>query len=111
MSNAMKSMQVEQIANTMQEFEKSFEDMDVRSGYMESAMDSTTCMSTPPEEVDKLISMVADEAGLQLSEQLEHAGSKTINANTNSTANSNNSSAVAKDPTADFESRLAALRG
>ena len=32
MSNAMKSMQVEQIANTMQEFEKQFEDMDVRSG-------------------------------------------------------------------------------
>ena len=32
MSNAMKSMQVEQIANTMQEFEKTFEDMDVRSG-------------------------------------------------------------------------------
>lgn len=32
MSNAMKSMQVEQIAATMQEFEKQFEDMDVRSG-------------------------------------------------------------------------------
>ena len=32
MSNAMKNMQVEQIASTMQEFEKQFEDMDVRSG-------------------------------------------------------------------------------
>ena len=32
MSNAMKSMKVEQIASTMEEFEKSFEDMDVRSG-------------------------------------------------------------------------------
>lgn len=32
MSNAMKSMQVEQIASTMADFEKSFEDMDVRSG-------------------------------------------------------------------------------
>jgi hypothetical protein len=32
MSNAMKNMQVEQIASTMQNFEKQFEDMDVRSG-------------------------------------------------------------------------------
>lgn len=32
MANAMKSMQVETIAKTMEEFEKQFEDMDVRSG-------------------------------------------------------------------------------
>lgn len=32
MSNAMKSMEVEQIAKTMEEFERQFENMDVRSG-------------------------------------------------------------------------------
>lgn len=32
MANAMKSMEVEQIAKTMADFEKQFEDMDVRSG-------------------------------------------------------------------------------
>ncbi len=32
MTNAMKNMNVEQIASTMSEFEKQFEDMDVRSG-------------------------------------------------------------------------------
>jgi charged multivesicular body protein 1 len=32
MSNAMKSMEVDQIAKTMEEFEKQFENMDVRSG-------------------------------------------------------------------------------
>jgi charged multivesicular body protein 1 len=32
MSNAMKNMQIDQIASTMQNFEKLFEDMDVRSG-------------------------------------------------------------------------------
>lgn len=32
MSNVMKTMNVEQISRTMQEFEKNFEDMDVRSG-------------------------------------------------------------------------------
>jgi charged multivesicular body protein 1 len=55
MSNAMKSMQVDQIASTMADFEKNFEDMDVRSGYMESTMQNTTSMSTPPEEVDNLM--------------------------------------------------------
>lgn len=55
MSNAMKSMEVEQIAKTMEEFERQFENMDVRSGYMESTMEATTAMSTPPEQVDQLI--------------------------------------------------------
>lgn len=32
MSNAMKSMEVTQIAQTMEDFERQFEDMDVRSG-------------------------------------------------------------------------------
>ena len=37
MSNAMKSMEVEQIAKTMQDFEKTFEDMDVRSGALNTS--------------------------------------------------------------------------
>lgn len=74
MANALKSMEVEEIARTMAEFEKTFEDMDVRSGrckmnhvylviftyrlklgYMESTMENTTSMTTPPEQVDNLI--------------------------------------------------------
>jgi len=57
MSSAMKAMDVEKIASTMEEFEKNFEDMDVRSGYMESTMEATTSMTTPPEQVDSLISV------------------------------------------------------
>ena len=34
MSNAMQSMEVEKIAKTMEQFEKQFEDMDVRSGMV-----------------------------------------------------------------------------
>ena len=68
-------------------------------------MDSTTCMSTPPEEVDGLISMVAEEAGLQLSAQFESPGSSSIHAS-NSQAN-----ASEVDPAKDLEARLAALRG
>ena len=42
MSNAMKSMQVEQIASTMQSFEKQFEDMDVRSGKCNNLFSNVT---------------------------------------------------------------------
>lgn len=34
-------------------------------------MESTTIMSTPPDQVDNLIQMVADEAGLQWKEKLD----------------------------------------
>jgi charged multivesicular body protein 1 len=74
MASAMKSMDPERIAKTMETFEKQFEDMDVRSEYMESTMQMTTSMTTPPEQVDSLIQMVADEAGLQVAWELDSAG-------------------------------------
>lgn len=46
---------VPQIASTMDQFEKQFEDMDVRSAYMEDAINTSTSMTTPPEQVDDLI--------------------------------------------------------
>ena len=39
----------------MDKFEKQFEDMDVRAGYMEGTMAASTATSTPQEEVDALI--------------------------------------------------------
>ena len=74
MGAALKSMDVERISKTMDNFEQQFEDMDVRAGYMENAMSASTAMSTPQEQVDGLIQMVADEAGLELGEQLDDAG-------------------------------------
>mmetsp|Transcript_21016 Transcript_21016/g.21701 ORF Transcript_21016/g.21701 Transcript_21016/m.21701 type:complete len:203 (-) Transcript_21016:230-838(-) len=100
MSHAMKSMDPEKIAKTMELFEKQFEDMDVRSGYMEDTMDATTAMSTPPEQVDNLIQMVADEAGLQLEGLIDSAGPVGNKSPVQPEA-------AQKD---DLESRLAALR-
>lgn len=74
MGSALKAMDVERISKTMDNFEQQFEDMDVRAGYMENAMSSSTAMSTPQEQVDDLIQMVADEAGLELGEELDDAG-------------------------------------
>mmetsp|Transcript_66849 Transcript_66849/g.131561 ORF Transcript_66849/g.131561 Transcript_66849/m.131561 type:complete len:207 (+) Transcript_66849:38-658(+) len=105
MSNAMKSMEVEQIASTMQDFEKNFEDMDVRSGYMESTMASTTSMTTPPEEVENLMKMTADEAGLEIASSMESAGSGAVQVNQQAAP------AEKADPASELEARLAALRG
>ena len=67
MASTMKNMSVEKIANTMEQFEKQFEDLDVKSGYMESAMDATSSMTTPPEEVDALIQVKFKHFSLILS--------------------------------------------
>merc|ERR1712224_129312 len=74
MQTAMKSMDVEKISKTMDEFEKQFEDMDVRSGYMENAMSNSAASATPAEEVDQLIRMVADSNNLTLAAEMDGDG-------------------------------------
>eukprot|EP00617_Octactis_speculum_P019615 CAMPEP_0185752304 /NCGR_PEP_ID=MMETSP1174-20130828/11112_1 /TAXON_ID=35687 /ORGANISM="Dictyocha speculum, Strain CCMP1381" /LENGTH=190 /DNA_ID=CAMNT_0028429701 /DNA_START=114 /DNA_END=686 /DNA_ORIENTATION=- len=74
MGSALKSMDVEKISATMTDFEQQFEDMDVRAGYMEDAMNSSTASATPQEDVDGLIKMVADENNLALGSALDDAG-------------------------------------
>eukprot|EP00004_Rigifila_ramosa_P015859 TRINITY_DN3717_c0_g1_i1.p4 TRINITY_DN3717_c0_g1~~TRINITY_DN3717_c0_g1_i1.p4 ORF type:complete len:114 (+),score=29.08 TRINITY_DN3717_c0_g1_i1:345-686(+) len=70
MGKAMESMNLEQISRTMDAFEKQFEDLDVQSGYVESAMSQSTATATPQEEVEALMQKVADENGLDLKLQL-----------------------------------------
>lgn len=100
MGAAMKSMDPEKIAKTMETFEQQFEDMDVRSGYMESTMESTTAMTTPPEQVDSLIQMVAEEAGLKVAGELDNAGP----------VGSGVPQQNAAPAEADYEARMAALK-
>lgn len=105
MGSALKAMDVERISKTMDSFEQQFEDMDVRAGYMENAMSSSTAMSTPQEEVDGLIQMVADEAGLELGEQLDDAGPVS-----NKIPEKPAAAPVAAEGEDDLANRLAALR-
>uniref|UniRef100_A0A7S0NRI1 Uncharacterized protein n=1 Tax=Calcidiscus leptoporus TaxID=127549 RepID=A0A7S0NRI1_9EUKA len=49
------SMNIEQISKVMDHFERSFEDMDVRSEYVEQTMNSSTTAAMPEEEVDTLM--------------------------------------------------------
>jgi charged multivesicular body protein 1 len=71
MDKAMKSMDMTQITGVMDKFEKQFEDLDVQSEYVENAMSSTTSLTTPQDQVDTLISQVAEEHGLQVADQLD----------------------------------------
>ena len=74
MDRVLGTMDVSKISVLMDKFEKQFDDLDVRSGYMESAMGEATSTSTPQGEVDSLVSQVAAKAGLDLADQLSGAG-------------------------------------
>ncbi|KAK4619916.1 Vacuolar protein-sorting-associated protein 46 [Fulvia fulva] len=73
MDNAMRSMNLEQISAVMDRFETQFEDLDVATGYYENATSSATATATPQEDVDKLMGQVADEAGVELSQEMAGA--------------------------------------
>eukprot|EP00815_Leptocylindrus_aporus_P008479 CAMPEP_0116056576 /NCGR_PEP_ID=MMETSP0322-20121206/4103_1 /TAXON_ID=163516 /ORGANISM="Leptocylindrus danicus var. apora, Strain B651" /LENGTH=184 /DNA_ID=CAMNT_0003540433 /DNA_START=155 /DNA_END=709 /DNA_ORIENTATION=+ len=74
MGKGMASMDVESISKTMDKFEQQFEDLDVKSGYMATAMNTTTATQTPADQVDELIKYVADENSLELGDQFLEAG-------------------------------------
>jgi charged multivesicular body protein 1 len=57
----------------MDRFESQFEDMDVATAYYENATSSATAVATPQEDVDRLMSQVADEAGVELSQEMNAA--------------------------------------
>jgi charged multivesicular body protein 1 len=62
-----------QISAVMDRFETQFEDLDVATGYYENATSSATAVATPQDEVDKLMGQVADEAGVELSQEMNTA--------------------------------------
>ncbi|KAE9975820.1 hypothetical protein E2P81_ATG04445 [Venturia nashicola] len=70
MDQAMKAMDLEKISAIMDKFETQFEDLDVATGYYENATSSATAVGTPQEDVDKLMSQVADEAGVEFNSDL-----------------------------------------
>merc|ERR1712241_1025472 len=70
LDKAINSMELEKISEVMDKFEKQFEDLDVQTSVMEDAMGSATTTTTPQNEVEALMKQVADENGLEITEQL-----------------------------------------
>ncbi|KNC49611.1 charged multivesicular body protein 1 [Thecamonas trahens ATCC 50062] len=98
MDKALQSMNLEEISAVMDKFEEQFSDMDVTSQFVENAMGDSTQVSAPVEQVDSLIQEVADEHGLEVSEQL---GTPSL---------SQPASTAEADAEDDLTARLAALR-
>mmetsp|Transcript_26645 Transcript_26645/g.58403 ORF Transcript_26645/g.58403 Transcript_26645/m.58403 type:complete len:220 (+) Transcript_26645:242-901(+) len=74
MDKGLASMNIEKISALMDKFEQQFEDLDVKTQYMEGTMNATTATSTPAEQVDTLIGQVADANNLELGEAFSQAG-------------------------------------
>lgn len=70
MDKAMESMNLERISLVMDKFEGQFADMDVQTSYMEDAMGSTTAVSTPQDQIDSLLTQMAEEANIEIAQDL-----------------------------------------
>ncbi|XP_064399076.1 charged multivesicular body protein 1a-like [Halichondria panicea] len=64
------SMDLEKISSTMAKFEGLFEDLDTHTQVMDSAMSTATTLSTPQDQVEALMTRVAEENGLEVIQQL-----------------------------------------
>ncbi len=73
LDKAVNEMDLQKMSAVMEKFENQFEDMDVRTAVMDDAMGSATTLTTPSDQVDQLVQQVADEAGLEIADQLANA--------------------------------------
>eukprot|EP00093_Oithona_nana_P004030 04030.XXX_53980_52077_1 [CDS] Oithona nana genome sequencing. len=102
LDKAINSMELQKISEVMDKFESQFEDLDVRTSVMEDAMGSATTTTTPVNQVEALMKQVADENGLEITEQLA-----SVPANTIGEATAASATTASEDP---LSRRLAALR-
>merc|ERR1712223_1470981 len=78
LEKAVNSMELQKISEVMDKFESQFEDLDVHTAVMEDAMGSATTTTTPENQVEALMKQVADENGLEITENLASVPTQTI---------------------------------
>ncbi|CAE7108607.1 unnamed protein product [Rhizoctonia solani] len=71
MDKAVESMNLERISLVMDKFESQFADLDVQISYTEDTMQSTTAVSMPQDQIDALMTQMADEANIELEQNME----------------------------------------
>ena len=57
----------------MDKFEAQFSDLDVQTSYMEDTISTTTAVTMPQDQVDLLMQQMADEADIELQQNLGEA--------------------------------------
>lgn len=70
MDKALQTMNLERISMVMDKFENQFEDLDASTNYYETTTNNVNALTTPQEEVDELMSQIADEAGIEMKQGL-----------------------------------------
>jgi len=70
MMKAMETMDIGKVSTIMDKFEEKFGELDVQTAYIESTISNTTAVSTPQDEVDSLLHQVADEANIELQQEM-----------------------------------------
>lgn len=70
MDKALQTMNLERILLVMDKFETQFEDLDALTNYYEATTNNVSALTTPQEQVDDLLSQVADEAGIEMKQGL-----------------------------------------
>ena len=78
LQRAIKSMDKLGLGQSMEEFQKIFEDLEVKSEDMGQALDNVHQGSLDQNEVDTLIKQIADEHNLELGKELGSAGTDKI---------------------------------
>lgn len=70
MDKALQTMNLERISMVMEKFETQFEDLDALTNYYESTTNNVNALTTPQDQVDELMSQIADEAGIEMKQGL-----------------------------------------
>lgn len=78
LDQSLKDMNLEQVSHNMDQFEKQFENLDVQTEFVESAMSNTVSATTPGDEVSNLMQQVADEHGLEFASELPEANKDAL---------------------------------
>ena len=75
---AIKSMDKMGLGQSMEQFQKIFEDLDVKSADMGQALDNVYQGSLDQNEVDNLVKQIAEEHNLEMGKDMGEAGSGKI---------------------------------
>ena len=78
MDHALASMDMGAIGQLMEQFESSFEQVDMRAEAVEGALNVATASTMPADEVDALIAQVSDEHGLEFKARAVDAASGAV---------------------------------
>ena len=71
-------MDMEQIGKVMEQFESSFENLDLASATVENALGGATAASMPEAEVDELLDAVSAEHGLEIANKAAAVGKGAV---------------------------------